>query len=382
MIVFPAIWWLFPAASLLLIALSLTLTRTGRLASATLRKGFVALGASLGLLALALPFFEQPVFHMPIVNYGLGIPLAVIGLIGRIYPMVYLQRQGTTTAMEGVAKLVDSGPYAEVRHPQYTAGFLLLFGWFVAWGALYSLGMLPLLAGVIYVQALIEERYVLEKQFGAAYAAYRARTGMFLPRVAKAKSPLRITVALLGLYAGLLGVQHGIFEILQGNTAPDGLLFNAIGPPCQPEAVWHACFPAMSLIPNLLVTGIAAVLVGVALLLWSLFFVQRRYGGWVLGLLATLLLLVGGGFVPAFIGLVAAAASRDLHRPPSQPRFAVLARVWPWPLVVMAVWLPASWLLGSLAPEAMLAASGLLFVTFDLGLPVLAAVSGVAANTG
>jgi len=25
--------------------------------------------------------------------------------------------------------------------------------------------------------------------------------------------------------------------------APDGLLFNAIGPPCQPEAAWHACFP-------------------------------------------------------------------------------------------------------------------------------------------
>ena len=382
MIVFPAIWWLFPAASLLLIALSLTLTRTGRLASSTLRKGFVALGASLGFLALALPFFEQPVFHMPIINYGLGIPMAVIGLIGRIYPMVYLQRQGTTTAMESVAKLVDSGPYAEVRHPQYTAGFLLLMGWFLAWGALYSLGMLPLLAGVIYVQALIEERYVLEKQFGAAYAAYRERTGMFTPRVAKTKSPLRITVTMLGIYAGLLGIQHGIFEILQGNTAPDGLLINAIGPPCQPEAVWHACYPALTLIPNLFVSGVAAVLVGLGMAIWAVFFVERRRGGLVLAALSLVALLVGGGFVPVFIGLVAAAASRGLHRPALRPRFAVLAKVWPWPLVVMAAWLPASWLLGSLAPEAMLAASGVLFVVFDVGLPVLAALSGVAANTG
>lgn len=127
--------------------------------------------------------------------------------------------------------------------------------------------------------------------------------------------PLRITVAFLGLYAGIVGIQHGIFEMLQGNTAPDGLMFSAIGPPCRPETVWHACFPALSLIPNLLVIGVAALVVGLALLVWTLFFVRRRRGGWVLGGLAILLLLGGGGFVPVFIGLVAAAASSGLHRP-------------------------------------------------------------------
>jgi hypothetical protein len=72
---------------------------------------------------------------------------------------------------------------------------------------------------------------------------------MLLPRLAKDRS-LRITTAFLGVYAGLIAIQHGIFEILQGSRAPDGLMFNAIGPPCQPEAVWHACFPAMTLIPE------------------------------------------------------------------------------------------------------------------------------------
>jgi hypothetical protein len=91
------------------------------------------------------------------------------------------------------------------------------------------------------------------------------------------KSPLRITTAFLGLYAGLIAIQHGIFEMLQGNRAPDGLMFNAIGPPCQPETVWHACFPAMTLIPNLLVTGVAAAAGGTTMLLvWGLFFVQQR----------------------------------------------------------------------------------------------------------
>jgi hypothetical protein len=117
------------------------------------------------------------------------------------------------------------------------------------------------------------------------------------------KNPLRVTTSFLGLYAGLIAIQHGIFEILQGSRAPAGLMFNAIGPPCQSEMVWHACFPAMTLIPNLLVTGIAAVVMGATLMLWSLFFVPRRYGNWILGILSILLLLVGGGFVPVFIGV-------------------------------------------------------------------------------
>jgi hypothetical protein len=41
----------------------------------------------------------------------------------------------------------------------------------------------------------------------------------------------------------------------------------------------------------------------------------------------------------------------------------------------MALWLPGSWLLGHFFGPAMLAASGLLFLVFDAGLPVLAAVS-------
>jgi len=189
------------------------------------------------------------------------------------------------------------------------------------------------------------------------------------------KNPLRITTAFLGIYSGLIAIQHGIFEILQGNTAPDGLMFNAIGPPCQAEMVWHACFPAMTLIPNLLVTGIATVVIGATLMFWSLFFLHRSYAGWIPGILSILLLFIGGGFVPVFIGMTAAIASRGLERSSSQPRLAFLTVLWPWPLVLMAFWLPGSWLLGHFFGAAMLSASGLLFFVFDLGLPVLAAIA-------
>jgi|GEM_PF-962315 len=378
MITFPAIWGLVPAAVLAFIAFSFLLTRSGQLENATVRNTLIGAGAILGFLTLALPLFEQPTFHCPLVQYGLGLPLLVLGLLGRVYPMIYLRKKGTTTTLEKVDKLVANGPYAWVRHPQYTAGLVMLLGWFLAWGAWYALGFIPIILGMIYTQALIEEKYILEKMFGEAYTAYRQRVGLLLPRFARNDS-LRITAAFLGVYAGLIAIQHGIFEILQGSRAPGGLMFNAIGPPCQPEAVWHACFPAMTLIPNLLVTGIAAVLAGLGMAVWAVAFGGRKRGGLVLGALSLLALLVGGGFVPVWIGLVAAVTLRAPVKPGGAV-WRILAALWPWPLLLMAAWLPGSWLLGQFFSPVMLALGGLLFFVFDAGIPVLAAFSGLAAK--
>jgi len=54
----------------------------------------------------------------------------------------------------------------------------------------------------------------------------------------------------LGITAGIAGFEHGYFEIIQGNTPTPGLAFPSWGPPCVPEEIWHACEPAMSIIPN------------------------------------------------------------------------------------------------------------------------------------
>ncbi len=188
MIASAAIWWLFPAASLALVLCSFYLARSGRLESTPLRDAFVVSGAFIGLVAFALPFFQQPRFQSPFVNYAIGLPLSAVGLVGRAVPMIYLRRQGTTTAMDEMGKLVDTGPYSWVRHPQYTFGIVLLAGWFLVWGAVYSLCLVPLVGAVIYVQALIEERYILEKRFGREYREYKRRVGMFLPRVARVLS--------------------------------------------------------------------------------------------------------------------------------------------------------------------------------------------------
>lgn len=70
------------------------------------------------------------------------------------------------------------------------------------------------------------------------------------------------TVAMsLGIVAGLAGLEHGYFEVLQGNTRTPSLAFPSMGPPCDPAVAWSACEPAMSIVPNFLITGILAMFI-------------------------------------------------------------------------------------------------------------------------
>lgn len=151
------------------------------------------------------------------------------------------------------------------------------------------------------------------------------------------------TVAMwFGIVAGIAGLEHGYFEILQGNTRPASLaFFPSMGPPCVPEEIWNACEPAMTIIPNFLITGILAILLGLIMIVWSAWFVQRKHGGIGLILLSVALLLFGGGFFPPIIGLVGGVAGTQINRsirtqPGSVIRLA--ARMWPWPLVIFLLW--------------------------------------------
>ena len=124
------------------------------------------------------------------------------------------------------------------------------------------------------------------------------------------------TVAMwFGIAAGIAGLEHGYFEILQGSTPPASLAFPSMGPPCDPEVIWNACEPAMSILPNFLLTGILAMLIGLALIVWSAAFVQRKHGGLVLILLSIALLLFGGGFFPPLIGIIGGVAGTRINQP-------------------------------------------------------------------
>jgi hypothetical protein len=153
----------------------------------------------------------------------------------------------------------------------------------------------------------------------------------------------RITAATLGILAGLAGLEHGYFEYLQGNVPPPGFVFPSMGTPCVPEQVWNACEPALTLLPTLRAAGGLTVLISLLILVWSLFFLQHRSGGAMLITLSVLLLLAGGGIFPPLFGVIGGAAGTQINKPlPETPPTRLVrlaARLWPWPLVILVVWL-------------------------------------------
>jgi hypothetical protein len=187
------------------------------------------------------------------------------------------------------------------------------------------------------------------------------------------------TVAMwLGIAAGLAGLEHGYFEILQGNTRPAGLVFPSMGPPCDPEVVWNACEPAMSILPNFLITGILAMLLGLTMIVWSAAYVQRKDGGLVLILLSVALLLFGGGIFPPLIGVIGGGAGTRINRPfrgESGRVTRIAAKLWPWPLVILLVWLLGQFPIGHFFNDSLkgVMGFGLLLILVMLPLSVYTA---------
>jgi protein-S-isoprenylcysteine O-methyltransferase Ste14 len=77
--------------------------------------------------------------------------------------------------------LATTGPYAHIRHPQYVGFVLIMFGFLLQWPTLLTLIMFPILI-YMYVRLARREEQEVEREFGDAYAHYRARTPAFIPR--------------------------------------------------------------------------------------------------------------------------------------------------------------------------------------------------------
>jgi len=191
----------------------------------------------------------------------------------------------------------------------------------------------------------------------------------------------RIAAIGLGVYAGLLGMTHGVYEVLQGDVQPESLMFNAIGPPCVASETASACLPAMSVIPNFQVTALLTILVGLLMVVWTAAFIHRKHGSLVMMLLSIGLLLVGGGFIPPMIGLLSGAIASRINaalfwRKPlfSERASFNLARVWPWTLVAFFSWILLQMIIGSIYTDLVLKA-GSLFLIIEFGLVMLAVLS-------
>ena len=156
------------------------------------------------------------------------------------------------------------------------------------------------------------------------------------------RSATKATVSTFGAIMGLAGVEHGIGEVLQGNIAPSGIMISS-----WPGSAFfriQAGEPAMTIVPNLLVTGILAILVSLIFLAWATLFVQRKNAGLVLILLSIVMLLVGAGFGPPLMGIIVGAAGTRINAP-WRARLSVglrrfLGKSWPWSFIAgLIAWL-------------------------------------------
>jgi protein-S-isoprenylcysteine O-methyltransferase Ste14 len=78
-------------------------------------------------------------------------------------------------------KVVTTGVYSIVRHPQYLGGLLAHVGFSFLLSALYSLLATPLIVGLIYFISRKEEDE-LARKFDEEYIGYKQKVPMLLPR--------------------------------------------------------------------------------------------------------------------------------------------------------------------------------------------------------
>lgn len=169
------------------------------------------------------------------------------------------------------------------------------------------------------------------------------------------KSATRLTVSTLGTMAGMAGIVHGIGETLQGNIAPEGLMILA-WPGSELFRILNG-EPAMTIVPSLLATGILAIIVSLAYILWATVLAEKKHSGLALILLSVVMLLVGAGFGSALVGMIVGLIATRMTvngarwhtHLPSGIRH-VPGRLWPWAYAASVIaWLslmPGSLVLG------------------------------------
>jgi hypothetical protein len=108
-------------------------------------------------------------------------------------------------------------------------------------------------------------------------------------------------------------MDHGFFEMLQGNISPPGLFVPAIGPA---NRMWvYGTEDAFTLIPNFLITGILAMTLSLIIMIWSIGFIHKKNGSHIFIVLCVFLFLVGGGVAQVVMFIPVWAMATQINSP-------------------------------------------------------------------
>lgn len=112
-------------------------------------------------------FIHHIVFNISKVVMGIGILLVIYG-----WKQIY----------QGKGKLVTTGLYSYIRHPQYLGFFLITLGMNIQWLTIIMLALWPVVVVLYYKLSKTEEKEAEEK-YGKDYLEYKRRVPGFIPRL-------------------------------------------------------------------------------------------------------------------------------------------------------------------------------------------------------
>lgn len=148
----------------------------------------------------------------------------------------------------------------------------------------------------------------------------------------KSISAPRAMASVLGAITGSANAYFGIFQALQGNAKPPGLLsvFEGQG--------------AITILPNMLEIGLIGIFLSLFFTVWAAFLVQRKHGGLVMTAIAFVQILLGASLVRALQAMLDGLIGTRIDRPlriwdaliPKSAREA-LSRIWPVSFLLISI---------------------------------------------
>ncbi|MBN1778078.1 MAG: hypothetical protein JW811_08160 [Clostridiales bacterium] len=136
----------------------------------------------------------------------------------------------------------------------------------------------------------------------------------------------------MGLLAGIGGFIHGLGAALQGSTSTNGLWIKTWS--SGPIFEYLDGSPALTIVPNFLITGILAMLAALLLMYVTIACAKKKYGGLYIVSASAIMLLTGGGIISPIVGILAGSCVMGYQEvttgKPLGTWEKLLASLWPY----------------------------------------------------
>lgn len=125
--------------------------------------------------------YYLPISANPVIKYA-GIAIIITGMILRFAAVRSLGKFFTVdVTIRKDHQLKKDGLYKYLRHPSYSASLISFIGYGISLNNWLSLLLITILIIAAFIVRINVEEKALTEQFGAEYAAYKARTKALIP---------------------------------------------------------------------------------------------------------------------------------------------------------------------------------------------------------